>query len=121
MGERTGISWTDVTWNPWQGCHRVSAGCRGCYMYAQKRRYGQEPSAVSRSSWATFNLPYRLREPGRVFTRSWSDFFLEEADDWRPMAWDIIKDTPHLTYQILTKRPERIAGIPAKRKRKNIR
>jgi protein gp37 len=43
-----------------------------------------------------------------VFTCSWSDFFIEEADDWRDEAWEIIRNTPHLTYQILTKRPERI-------------
>lgn len=45
-----------------------------------------------------------------VFTCSWSDFFIEAADEWRDEAWQIIKQTPHLTYQILTKRPERIKG-----------
>lgn len=49
-----------------------------------------------------------------VFTCSWSDFFIEDADNWRPDAWDIIRQTPHLTYQILTKRPENIADrLPA--------
>ncbi len=41
MGERTGIAWTEKTWNPWQGCHKVSAGCTHCYMYSEKIRYGQ--------------------------------------------------------------------------------
>jgi protein gp37 len=49
-----------------------------------------------------------------VFTCSWSDFFIEEADPWRPEVWEIIRNTPHLTYQILTKRPENVlARLPA--------
>lgn len=44
----------------------------------------------------------------RVFVCSWSDFFIHEADTWRSDAWIIIRNTPHITYQILTKRPERI-------------
>lgn len=45
-----------------------------------------------------------------VFTCSWSDFFIEQADEWRAEAWEIIRRTPNLTYQILTKRPENIAA-----------
>ena len=109
MGETTGIEWTDHTWNPWHGCIKVSPGCKLCYMYAEKRRYGQEPAAVQRSK-TKFREPLKWKEPGRVFTCSWSDFFIEEADAWRDEAWEIIRQTPHLEYQILTKRPERIAG-----------
>lgn len=107
MGETTGISWTDKTWNPWQGCTKVSAGCRNCYMFREKKRYGQDPSAVVRSKPPTFNAPLKWTDPARVFTCSWSDFFHEAADTWRDDAWDIIRRTPHLTYQILTKRIER--------------
>lgn len=79
-------------------------------MYRDKERYGQEPTTVLRSKPKTFNAPLSWDHPNLVFTCSWSDFFIEEADEWRPEAWKIIKDTPHLTYQILTKRPERIQG-----------
>lgn len=114
MGETTGIAWTERTWNPWQGCHKVSAGCANCYMYSEKIRYGQRPNEVVRSKPATFNAPLKWKEPARVFTCSWSDWFIEEADAWRAEAWEIVRRTPHLTYQILTKRPERIAGaLPA--------
>ncbi len=65
-------------------------------------------SAVRRAK-TTFNSPLKWKEPARVFTCSWSDWFHEGADEWRDEAWDIIRRTPHLTYQILTKRPERIA------------
>lgn len=109
MGDRTGISWTGKTWNPWHGCRKVSRGCAHCYMYREKAAYGQDPTAVVRSK-TTFRDPLRWREPARVFTCSWSDFFIEEADAWRDEAWAIIRETPHLTYQILTKRPERIGG-----------
>lgn len=112
MGEVTGISWTDRTWNPWHGCLKISAGCKFCYMYRDKKRYGQDPAIVVRSK-TTFNDPLKWKS-GRVFTCSWSDFFIEQADGWRDEAWDVIRRTPHLTYQILTKRPERIAGhLPA--------
>lgn len=109
MGETTGIEWTDATWNPWQGCHKVSSGCKNCYMFREKTRYGQEPNVVVRSSQRTLNAPFRMKEPQKVFTCSWSDFFIEEADPWRDEAWSIIERTPHVTYQIVTKRPERIA------------
>jgi protein gp37 len=108
VGERTGIEWTDATWNPWRGCTKVSPGCKNCYMFREQARYGHDPSVVVRASPATFNAPLRWKEAKRVFTCSWSDFFHPAADEWRDEAWRIIRATPHLTYQILTKRPERI-------------
>jgi protein gp37 len=77
-------------------------------MYRDKKRYGQDPTLVVRSHPATFNNPRRVKEPTLIFTCSWSDFFIEEADQWRPEAWEIIRATPQHTYQILTKRPERM-------------
>jgi protein gp37 len=108
MGENTAISWTDHTWNPWVGCRKVSAGCRNCYMFRDQERYGSDPKVVRRTAPATFDAPLRWKEPGLVFTCSWSDFFIEEADEWRQAAWDIMVQTPCLTYQVLTKRVERI-------------
>jgi protein gp37 len=103
----TGIEWTDATWNPWMGCEKVSPGCAHCYMYDDQRQYGNDPSTVRRSK-TLFSVPLKWSEPKRVFTCSWSDWFIEAADAWRPEAWEIIRRTPHLTYQILTKRPELI-------------
>lgn len=114
MGDTTAIQWTDKTWNPWQGCTQVTAGCDHCYMFRDKVRYGQDPTAVVRSKPPTFDKPLTWREPARVFTCSWSDWFHPAADAWRDAAWAIVGATPHLTYQILTKRPNRIAGhLPA--------
>jgi protein gp37 len=77
-------------------------------MYTEKERYGQDPMICVRSK-TTFNAPLKWRESAMVFTCSWSDWFIDTADQWRGEAWAIIRQTPHLTYQILTKRPERIA------------
>ena len=111
MARNSGIEWTDHTWNPWRGCRKVSAGCRNCYMFREQKRYGRDPSTVVRAARQTFTAPLRWSEPARVFTCSWSDFFIQDADPWRAEAWDIIRRTPHLTYQILTKRPQ---NIPAR-------
>ncbi len=107
MGEISKIQWTDATWNPWHGCKKVSDGCKYCYMYRDKERYGQDPTNVLRSK-GNFLIPLKWNEPRLIFTCSWSDFFIKEADAWRKEAWAIIKATPQHTYQILTKRPERI-------------
>lgn len=107
MAESSKIQWTDATWNCWHGCVKVSTGCKFCYMYRDKERYGQDPTTVLRSK-TKFNDPLKWKDPKLIFTCSWSDFFIEQADPWRDKAWEIIKSTPHHTYQILTKRPERI-------------
>lgn len=106
MGKQSHIEWTDGTHNFWYGCKKVSQGCKGCYAEREMTRYGKHFSVVTRAKG--FDAPLRWKEPRKVFVNSWSDFFIEEADDWRDEAWGIIKRTRHLSYQILTKRPERI-------------
>lgn len=113
MSEQTTIGWTQSTWNPWHGCRKVSPGCKYCYMYRDKERYGQDPTKVVRSK-TKFREPLKWADGRMVFTCSWSDWFIEEADDWRDDAWEVIRQTPQHTYQILTKRPERIGNhLPA--------
>lgn len=107
MAENSKIEWTQDTWNPWKGCIKISHGCKFCYMYRDQTKYGNDPKSISRSK-TTFRDPLKWKEPRLIFTCSWSDFFIEEADQWREEAWEIIRQTPHHTYQILTKRPERI-------------
>lgn len=109
MSETTGITWTDSTWNPWHGCHKVSPGCKFCYMFRDKKRYGQDGNVVSKSK-TKFNEPEKWKDGRLIFTCSWSDWFIEEADPWREDAYQVIRRTPRHTYQILTKRIERAAG-----------
>jgi protein gp37 len=65
-----------------------------------------DPTEVRKGS--DFRKPLTFKKPELIFTCSMSDFFIEDADQWRPEAWEIIKDTPQHTWLILTKRPERI-------------
>ena len=110
MGRRTDIGWCEATWNPWQGCHKVSLGCKRCYMFEQKRKFGQDPTLVKRSAPPTFRAPLGWPDPLHIFACSWSDWFIEDADEWRPEAWEIIRATARHQYLLLTKRPENIAS-----------
>ena len=105
---KTKINWIDFSWNPWIGCTKVSAGCKFCYMLSIEIKAGRDPRIVRRTCPMTWNKPLYISEPSKIFTCSMSDFFHEEADEWRDEAWEIIKKTPRHQYLILTKRPERI-------------
>lgn len=110
MGKDSAIEWTDHTWNPWMGCSKVSEGCQFCYAERDMTRFGRDFRTLQRTARATFELPLHIKQPGLIFTCSWSDFFHPDADEWRDEAWDIIRRTPHI-YQILTKRPQFIQEI----------
>lgn len=103
---KTFIQWTDHTWNPWLGCRRVSAGYYFCYTHRMMHK--QNPSTVRRNAVGQFSKTYGIDGNQLIFTFSTSDFFIEEADVWRPDARDIIRNTPQHTYRILTKRVGRI-------------
>jgi protein gp37 len=114
MGNKTAISWTNRTWNPFMGCTKVSTGCKNCYAYREQLRFGKDPTKI-RISNTTFTAPLKWRDHAMVFVCSWSDFFHDRVPiEWLDAAWSIIRRTPHLTYQILTKRPEEIQdSLPA--------
>ncbi len=107
MGITTNISWCDVTWNVARGCTKVNSDCARCYMYRDSERFKYDAKSVIRTK-TVFNLPLRIKEPSKIFTSSLTDFFHEEIDSYRNEAWDIIRKCPQHTFQILTKRPERI-------------
>jgi len=119
MSDATIIAWTEHTWNPWRGCDKISPGCAHCYMFTAQRRYGRDPEVVVRTGkwsdpakWERAAAAENRR--ALVFTCSWSDWFHEDADQWRDEAWAVIRACPHLHFQILTKRHERIAAhLPA--------
>lgn len=107
MTKRIGLTPADMTWNPWQGCHKVSAGCRLCYMFIKKAAKGEDPTVVTRSD-VDFQAPLSWDRPKKVFVCSLSDWFVPEADDWRPEAWEIVRQTPQHIYMIVTKYAERM-------------
>src|SRR5919108_6461403 len=99
MAKKTLISWTDHTWNPWEGCDHISPGCDHCYMFAMLERFGKTPNEVRRTT-TTWKQPYawnwqaqREGAAHRVFTCSLSDFFHKAADPWREEAWQVIRET----------------------------
>lgn len=122
MGSKSKIQWTDATWNIAVGCTKVDEDCKFCYMYRQSlgnKRY--DPKLV-RKTTSVFNLPLKYKETksqcweGRplIFTSSLTDVFHPAIDSYRNEMWDIIRKCPHLIFQILTKRPERIKDcLPA--------
>lgn len=107
-----------ITWNPWHGCHKISAGCRYCYVYREDAAFGTElpPSTVRKT--ASFNLPLRrdrqknLKFPsGTTFALCFtSDFLIEEADPWREEIWAIIRQRRDCSFFFFTKRIERFAS-----------
>jgi len=107
MGKNSVIGWTNDTWNPWIGCRKVSLGCLNCYMFRERKRFGEEGTDIRRTKDATFLAPLKADLGRIIFTCSYSDFFLEEADAWRDDAWDVIRKSKGV-FLILTKRPERI-------------
>lgn len=108
MGKKSGIAWTDATWNIATGCTKVDEDCKFCYMYRQSNdssRY--DPLTIVRTKKA-FNLPLNIKEPSKIFACSLTDFFHPGIDSFRDEAWEIIRKCPQHTFQILTKRPERV-------------
>jgi len=117
--EYSRISWTDHTWNPWVGCAHVSPECDHCYAdFLVTHRMGRDFTHPQRTK--TWRDPFRwnakapelekqLGRRVRVFCASLTDFFLKEADEWRPEAWDVIRQNSNLDFLILTKRPALIA------------
>jgi protein gp37 len=106
--KNSSIQWTDHTWNIARGCTKVDADCKYCYMYRDSMngtRY--DPIQIIKTK-TVFNLPLKIKEPSKIFTCSLTDFFHPAIDEYRHEAWDIIRQSPQHTFQILTKRPERI-------------
>ncbi len=123
MSEVTLIAWTDHTFNPWMGCTKVSDGCAHCYAETlTKNRMGLslwgpngKRQVTSSSNWrkpVQWNREAQVAgTQQRVFCASLCDVFEDHpvADATRPRLWELIRSTPHLAWQLLTKRPERIA------------
>jgi len=108
MAYTSSIQWTDATHNFWTGCHKISAGCKNCYMFRILDGKSIDPNIILRADDRYFSRPIGWKMGLKIFTNSMSDFFIEEADKWRNEAWDVIRQTPQHRWLILTKRPERI-------------
>ena len=129
MGAKTGIEWTDSTWNPFIGCSRVSEGCRHCYAERMAGRFSNNPKAatvysgttktvnglqvwagkINRAPEGTLLKPLSWKKPRRIFVNSMSDLFHENVpDEWIDRVFAVMALCQQHTFQVLTKRPERM-------------
>lgn len=123
---KTAIEWTEETWNPIRGCTRVSAGCMNCYAERVAMRFsgpGQPYEGLvqmtnSHPQWTGkvqfvgkhLHDPLKWKEPRRVFVNSMSDLFHEGMTDQQiDRVFAVMAMSPKHTFQVLTKRPERMA------------
>lgn len=125
----TSIEWTDATWNPVAGCTIMSAGCTNCYamrMAARLEAMGVEKyrgltrKSGGRQKWTgalylddnALKIPTSWSRPRNVFVNSMSDLFHPNVPvSFINKVWSVMSETPRHTYQILTKRPDRMADI----------
>jgi protein gp37 len=123
----TSIEWTDATWNPVAGCTVLSPGCTNCYamrMAARLDAMGMEKyrgltrKSGGRAKWTgkirldrvALDIPTKWRKPRRIFVNSMSDLFHDSVPaEFVAAVWSVMQATPQHTYQILTKRPGRMA------------
>ncbi len=126
MGGKTGISWTDATWNPTVGCSRVSPGCEHCYAERVAHRAMQpahEGLTTAGDKGPRWNgevrclpnrleAPLRWRKPRRIFVNSMSDLFHERVpDEFIADVFTTMALAEQHTFQVLTKRPERMRSL----------
>jgi protein gp37 len=125
----TSIEWTDATWNPVAGCTVLTAGCTNCYAMRMAARLeamgtpkyqGLTRKSGKRAVWTgkirldekSLEVPNAWSKPRKVFVNSMSDLFHDDVPvEFIAKVWAVMKATPRHTYQILTKRPERMAEV----------
>lgn len=124
MGENSGIAWTDHTFNPWIGCMKISSGCDHCYAEAWDERFNEgghwgTGAPRRRTSIQNWNKVRRWEREAaasgtrpRVFCASLADVFDNEVpDNWRSDLWQLIAETPHLDWILVTKRIGNVARM----------
>ena len=126
---KTKIEWSEEVWNPATGCTKVSQGCKNCYAETLTQRYAGRPGWPTEfKPWTPANAaenvvlhpsrledPFKWKTPRRVFVNSMSDLFHEEIpDEFIDKVFAVMALTPQHTYQVLTKRPERMRAYMTK-------
>jgi protein gp37 len=125
----TSIEWTDATWNPVAGCTVLTAGCTNCYAMRMAARLdamgldkykGLTRRSGKRAVWTgnvhldekSLEIPPTWSKPRKVFVNSMSDLFHPAVPvPFIHCVWRVMQETPQHTYQILTKRPERMPEV----------
>ena len=114
MAQATSIEWTDSTWNPVTGCHKISPGCKNCYAarLAPRLKAMGNPRYVNGFEVTLHHdlvdLPTKWKKPRKIFVNSMSDLFHDEVTlEFIQAVFSTIVAGDHHTFQVLTKRPER--------------
>lgn len=115
MATQSTIEWTEQTWNPTTGCTKISPGCKNCYAEVMARRLHAMGAAGYENEFRLTLHPGRLEQPKKrkkstvYFVNSMSDLFHEDVpDEYLDQVFAVIKETPQHTYQLLTKRADRL-------------
>lgn len=101
-------------YNPWHGCKKISEGCQNCYMYYLDQKRNQDGHYIYKTQNFNYliardkNGDYKIKSGEVIRVCMTSDFFLEEADQWRKEVWQMISQRRDVIFYILTKRPKRI-------------
>ena len=110
MTQKSAIEWTDMTWNPVTGCTKVSPGCDHCYAERETNRWKRQVFTDVVLHPERLEDPVRVRKPSVVFVCSMSDLFHERIPlDYVEQVFDAMLRAPQHTFQVLTKRPGRMA------------
>ena len=114
----TKIEWTETTWNPVTGCTKISEGCRHCYaerMAMRLQAMGAEnyrDGFMVRCHERSLLLPFSWKRPRMIFVNSMSDLFHKDIPfGFLRRVFEVMNQTPHHTYQVLTKRADRLAEL----------
>src|SRR5688572_22823816 len=119
MSLNSAIEWTDATWNPVRGCHKVSPGCKHCYAETFSERFRGVPGHPFEQGFdlrlvpEALELPLRWRAPKRIFVNSMSDLFHPDVPvEYIERVFDVMRRAEHhLAFQVLTKRSERLREL----------
>jgi len=118
LGDNSAIQWTDATWNPATGCSKVSPGCKNCYAERLSERLRKMGNPKYRRGFKftthsdALELPLMWKSPRKIFVNSMSDLFHESMPvSYLNQCFDVMRKADWHVYQILTKRPERMAAF----------
>ncbi len=118
MAQASKIEWTEATWNPVTGCNKVSPGCKFCYADRMAKRLHAMGQERYRNGFQLtlqedlIGLPLKWKKPRVIFVNSMSDLFHKDVpDDFIARCFETMAAASQHTFQVLTKRPERVAEL----------
>ena len=121
MAQASSIEWTEATWNPVTGCTKISPGCAHCYAERMAKRLKAMGQVRYRNGFKptlqpdVVEVPLRWKRPRMVFVNSMSDLFHKDVPtEFIAKCFAVMEEASHHTFQVLTKRPERVVELAGK-------